>query len=78
MARSKLATYNSQLTTSNKKEEKVPEKKRVELKTYTPREAPMKLSQLQYIAPKKFERRKKPEVNLEEVRKLINETKTGN
>jgi CxxC-x17-CxxC domain-containing protein len=50
--------------------------KKVELKAYVPQESPMKLSQLPHFAPKKFEsRRKRPEVNLEEVRKLIRENK---
>ncbi len=72
MARSNLTFDNSHLTIGKKdKIEKVPEKKRVELKAYSPKEQPMTLSQLQHIAPKKFERRKKPEVNLEEVRNLI-------
>ncbi len=78
MARSKPVTYNPQSIASSKKEEKVPEKKRVELKAYAPREAPMKLSQLQRIAPKKFARRKKTEVNLEEVRKLIKKNRDEN
>ncbi len=48
------------------------ESKRVELKSFVSQEEPLKLSQIQHVAPKKFEsRRKRSEVNLEEVRNLI-------
>lgn len=48
-------------------------KKHVEHKAYIPKERPMSLSQMQHIAPKKFKpQHKRPEVNLDEVRKLIN------
>jgi CxxC-x17-CxxC domain-containing protein len=44
---------------------------------YIPNEKPMSLKQMSHIAPKKFKpQRKKPEVNLEEVRKLINNSLT--
>jgi CxxC-x17-CxxC domain-containing protein len=47
-------------------------KKHIEHKAYIPKERPMSLSQMQHIAPKKFKAdRKRPNVNLDEVRKLI-------
>ncbi len=50
-----------------------PTEKSVERKTYAPQGNPMSLSQMQYIAPKKFNsQRQKPIVNLSEVRDLIN------
>jgi CxxC-x17-CxxC domain-containing protein len=56
--------------------DKAKEQKKVELKTYAPQEQPMTLSQLQHVAPKKFDsRRKKAKINLEEVRNLIKETR---
>ena len=70
MARSRERTIDTSQRTFDKKEE-IPERKRVELKTYSPQERPMTLNQLTRVAPKKFEKRKKAEVNLEEVRKLI-------
>lgn len=77
MARSKPTVDNLHLTIDKKKIiEKIPEKKRVELKTYSPKEQPMTFSQLQHIAPKRFERRKKSEVNLEEVRNLIKKSRS--
>ncbi|MCX6766106.1 MAG: type IV secretion system DNA-binding domain-containing protein [Candidatus Moranbacteria bacterium] len=55
------------------------EVKKTELKAYIPQENPLKLSQIQHVAPKKFQStRKKPEVNLEEVRKLIKESRNEN
>ncbi len=50
-----------------------PAVKNIIQKTYAPQEQPMSLSQMQYIAPKKFNSaRQKPQVNLSEVRNLIN------
>lgn len=70
---SRIANYESR---EDKKKEN--EDKRVELKAYVSQESPLKLSQIQYVAPKKFQSgRKKSEVNLEEVRKLINESRKG-
>jgi len=44
-------------------------------KSYAPNERPMLLSQMQHIAPKKFNpQRQRPAVNLNEVRKLIKST----
>jgi len=49
--------------------------KRFEHKAYTPTEKPLSLSQMQYIAPKKFKpQRNRPNVNLDEVRNLIKNT----
>ena len=53
--------------------------KNVQQKTYEPQEQPMSLSQMQYIAPKKFNStRQRPVVNLDEVRNLINASKQKN
>ncbi len=42
-------------------------------KAFIPSEKPMSLSQISHIAPKKFKfQKKRPEVNLDEVRQLIN------
>jgi len=38
----------------------------------------LSLSQLRHMAPKKFKPRPKPQVNLEEVRKLINKRNSDN
>jgi hypothetical protein len=49
--------------------------RRVEQKSYMPKERPMSLSQMQHIAPKKFKSRgRRPNINLEEVRKLVKKT----
>jgi CxxC-x17-CxxC domain-containing protein len=48
-----------------------PERK-IEQKAYISNDRPMSLSQMQHIAPKKFKpERKRPEVNLEEVRQML-------
>lgn len=83
MARAKEATGSRQTETSNKGagEERNAEKeeKRVELKAFVAQEEPIKLSQIQHVAPKKFQSaRKKPEVNLEEVRNLIKQSRNEN
>jgi CxxC-x17-CxxC domain-containing protein len=50
--------------------------KKFERKEFISKEKPMALSQLQYVAPKKFKQtHKKPPVNLEELRELINKSK---
>lgn len=52
------------------------EKNNIEYKTYASTEKPLSLSQMTHIAPKKFKSaRKKTEVNLDEVRKMINSVK---
>jgi CxxC-x17-CxxC domain-containing protein len=52
------------------------ENQTVELKAYMPKDEPIKLSQIQYVAPKRFDnRRKRPDINLDEVRSLINKSK---
>lgn len=57
-------------------QEEYQDNKKVELKAYVPSESPISLSQIRHAAPKKFEsRRKKPEINLVEVRKLIKQNK---
>jgi len=54
-----------------------PEKtKTFERKAFVSKERPMALSQLQYVAPKKFKQtHKKPTVNLQELRELISDSK---
>lgn len=59
---------------------KAPEREKTvkdfERKTFVSEERPMTLSQLKYVAPKKFKpAHKKSAVNLEELRKLINKSK---
>ncbi|MEK7598463.1 MAG: CxxC-x17-CxxC domain-containing protein [Patescibacteria group bacterium] len=52
------------------------EKRYSEVVAYVPREKTMSLNQMSHIAPKKFKtQRKKPQVNLDEVRRLIKENK---
>lgn len=49
---------------------------RIEHKDYAPTDRPMSLSQMTHIAPKKFKpQRQKPNINLEEVRSLIQKSK---
>ncbi|MEI8343379.1 MAG: CxxC-x17-CxxC domain-containing protein [Candidatus Moraniibacteriota bacterium] len=56
-----------------------PVERKVQQKTYSSQEKPMTLSQMQYIAPKKFNsQRQRPTVNLDEVRNLINSSKQKN
>ncbi|EKE19778.1 MAG: hypothetical protein ACD_8C00107G0005 [uncultured bacterium] len=51
--------------------------KRFEQKAYISKDRPMSLSQMQHIAPKKFRpERQRPQVNLDEVRNMINSTIT--
>lgn len=79
MARSRERTVNTSQLTVNRKVNNIPENKKVELKTYAPQDQPMRLNQIQYMAPKKFDsRRKKPDINLDELRKLIKESKNEN
>ncbi|HOW60340.1 MAG TPA: type IV secretion system DNA-binding domain-containing protein [Candidatus Moranbacteria bacterium] len=55
-----------------KREKENPKENKFEHKAYIPNEKPMALSQMQYIAPKKFKpQRHKPNINLNEVRNLI-------
>lgn len=50
--------------------------RRVEHKSYAPEQRPMTLSQMQHIAPKKFRpQRHKPRIDLDEVRRLIDDSK---
>lgn len=50
--------------------------RRMEPKAYAPQEHPMSLSQMTHIAPKKF-KPGRPQVNLDEVRNLINNNRTS-
>lgn len=60
-----------------KQESRTEERKRPEVVAHVPRERPMSLSQMAHIAPKKFKpARQKPQVNLKEVRDLLNKTKS--
>lgn len=55
-----------------------PVERRIEHKAYAPQDHPMTLSQLSNVAPKKFKpQRQRPQVNLDEVRNLINQNKTS-
>ncbi len=88
MARAKISTSDrprkevslprgGQPTTYNKREENSEGRKRTEPKAYIPQDNPLTLSQMQHVAPKKFKTvRQKPQVNLEEVRKLIRESRS--
>jgi len=63
---------------NEKNQPEFPEKKHSQPAAYVSNEKPMSLSQMSYIAPKKFKpQRKRPEVNLNEVRKLINKSLNG-
>lgn len=68
-----------QQTRTEKPIEKFPEaEKRVERKIYSSSEKPMTLSQLQNVAPKKFtQQRKRPDINLNDVRTMINNVRNG-
>ena len=47
-------------------------------KSYEPQDRPMSLSQMQHIAPKKFKQeRQRPNVNLDEVRSMISDTRSS-
>ncbi|HAR99791.1 MAG: hypothetical protein US57_C0012G0013 [Candidatus Moranbacteria bacterium GW2011_GWC2_37_73] len=62
----------------NKPVQKVtqPAEKKVEHKAYVSKDRPMSLSQMQHIAPKKFKpQRTRPQVNLDEVRRMIDASK---
>ncbi len=55
-----------------------PTQRNIQPKAYTSQEKPMTLSQMQYIAPKKFNpQRQRPQVNLDEVRSMINDTRSS-
>ncbi len=57
---------------------KFSEEKRVERKVFAPKEKPLTLSQLSNVAPKKFENgKKKTQINLDEVRNMINNVRNG-
>ena len=54
------------------------EKRESKIVSYSPKEKPMSLSQMAHIAPKKFkQQRQRPQVDLNEVRKLINKSKSN-
>jgi CxxC-x17-CxxC domain-containing protein len=55
-----------------------PAERHMEHKAYAPKDKPMSLSQMQHIAPKKFKSaRPKPNINLDEVRSLINKNRSS-
>ena len=58
----------------NRYEKREPEKKEYQPNAFVPRERPMSLNQISHMAPKKF-KRARPQVNLSEVRELIDKTK---
>lgn len=55
-----------------------PAERKTEHKAFISKDRPMSLSQMQHIAPKKFKPRPRPNVNLDEVRNLINANKKEN
>ncbi|MFH0969138.1 MAG: CxxC-x17-CxxC domain-containing protein [Patescibacteria group bacterium] len=64
------------INSSSDNNTKPKEIKKVERKAFVSGEKPLALSQLQYVAPKKFKlTHKKPAVNLEELRQLIKKSK---
>ncbi len=77
IAKAKPVVKSQQSTIGEKRQrEEIEEKKKVEPKAFVSNESPLKLSQIQYVAPKKFQSgRKKTEVNLEEVRNLIKKSR---
>jgi CxxC-x17-CxxC domain-containing protein len=58
-------------------EKKEEEKKEYQPSAFVPKERPISLNQISHIAPKKF-KRTRPEVNLREVRELLDKTKDNN
>ena len=69
--------YKPQATRSPRTQQ--PAEKKVEYKAYVSQDRPISLSQMQHIAPKKFKpQRTRPTVNLDEVRKMIEENKQEN
>jgi hypothetical protein len=74
------AKANSALTESKQKESVGKNNEAVEKNisrvTYSSSAQPVKLSQIQHVAPKKFKNlRKKPQINLDEVRGLISKNR---
>ena len=58
------------------KQSNQPAERKVEHKAFVSKDRPMSLSQMQYIAPKQFKpQRSRPQVNLDEVRKMIEDNK---
>ncbi|NTW27336.1 MAG: type IV secretion system DNA-binding domain-containing protein [Candidatus Moranbacteria bacterium] len=56
-----------------------PTERKIEHKAYVSNDRPMSLSQMQHMAPKQFKpERKRPQINLDEVRQLIDENKKEN
>lgn len=82
MAKNREKEINNSEEVEEKKVKVIPAKpvaNKIEHKIYSPQEEPMKLSQMQYIAPKKFKSQKpRTQVNLQEVRQLINKNKENN
>lgn len=76
LPRSNPAQQPRQQSTFRSEEEIIT--KKPEIVAVAPKDRPMSLNQMTHIAPKKFKSqfRKKPNVNLDEVRNLINKTKT--
>ena len=56
--------------------QEVEERQREEIVSYAPKDKPMSLSQMTHVAPKKFNSQKKrPDINLKDVRSLLAQTK---
>jgi len=76
---SEMPKKNIKFENKKSEEENYPKERHFEHKAYLPNERPMTLSQMQYMAPKKFKpQRQRPNVNLEEVRNLINKNTQNN
>ncbi len=76
--REQVSTTVSNVPQTIKPKPKPQVEKRVERKVFTSQEKPLTLSQLSNVAPKKFENsKKKAQINLNEVRNMINNVRNG-
>jgi CxxC-x17-CxxC domain-containing protein len=67
----RYGTQSMQATQASK-----PVERKIEHKAYVSKDRPMSLSQMQHMAPKQFKpQRTRPQINLDEVRKMIDENK---
>ena len=70
------ATKPARETMTTKPQAQPVTEKKFEHKAYISKDRPMSLSQMQHIAPKKFKpQRQRPQINLDEVRKMIDDNK---
>jgi CxxC-x17-CxxC domain-containing protein len=73
-AKAREETKNGNAAPKPKKEKRENDQK-VEIKAFVSQEKPLSLSQMAYMAPRKFKQNRKSKVDLGEVRKLINENR---